>query len=342
MKILIVGHGIAGAVLAYTLSDKGADVYVADVDLPGRSSMPAAGIINPVTGKRFVKSWNFDLFFDSAVSFYKKVESEAGKQLFFKKPIFRLLHTAAEANDWSGRSVLPDYAGLMSDRKDAGNWSDAILPTLMIGELKQSARVDFSLLIQTLAQRWVQQGRLISDYIHPDDTSTMLKEYDRIVFCEGYRAEKNTLFPGLKWLVAKGEALLVHFPGWKLPVGLEMIKKGILLAPVSEQLCWAGGSYAWNFTDVSPTAEARQFLQGHLQQMLRIPYEIAGQVAGVRPTVQDRRPLLGESSVRKNVFLFNGFGTKGALLAPFWADHLSRHLLNGTELDPVVDIRRYR
>ncbi|HNM27974.1 MAG TPA: FAD-dependent oxidoreductase, partial [Saprospiraceae bacterium] len=90
-----------------------------------------------------------------------------------------------------------------------------------------------------------------------------------------------------------------------------------------------------------PTAGERAILRGRLADMLAAPYEIVAHRAAVRPSTKDRRPFLGLSLLDPRVALFNGLGTKGALLAPYWAQHLADHLLNGAALDPEVDIRRF-
>ena len=101
MNIFIVGQGLAGTLLAWNLRRRGGEVTIADADLPGSASAVAAGIINPVTGKRFVKSWRFDEFFPVARATYLALEQELGVPIWQEQPIVRLLATAEEANDWS-------------------------------------------------------------------------------------------------------------------------------------------------------------------------------------------------------------------------------------------------
>ena len=113
------------------------------------------------------------------------------------------------------------------------------------------------------------------------------------------------------------------------------------LVPVGDNLFWAGGSYQWHFPDLLPSEGEKQFILKHIEEMLAAPFEIVGHVAGVRPTVKDRRPFIGQSVLHSKVFIFNVLGTKGALLAPFWAEHFAKHLLQGTSLDSMVDIRRF-
>jgi len=71
------------------------------------------------------------------------------------------------------------------------------------------------------------------------------------------------------------------------------------------------------------------------------PIEILEHLAGVRPTVDDRRPIIGAFPGRTNVFLFNGMGTKATSLAPYWAEQLIDHILNGVSLPKEVSPLRY-
>ncbi|MBK9337772.1 MAG: FAD-binding oxidoreductase [Lewinellaceae bacterium] len=340
MRILVVGQGIAGTVLAWTLRRRGADVRVSDADFPHRSSSIAAGIINPVTGKRYVKTWRYDDFSPFAKTTYQAMEAEWGVPLWHDQTILRLLETPQAANDWSARMADPDYAGLLGERPDAGPWSDLLVPGDAVGEIRGAARVDFGALMQAFRTETQSAGIFLSQKITPDDTTQAFRDYDCVVFCEGYRGSQNPFFPDLPWQLAKGEAMLLRLLHPQAALIREMIKKTLLLAPLGNGLFWAGASYNWAFEDNGPTGNEQGFLEERLVRFLRAPYEIVQRMGGVRPTVRDRRPFLGVSPTDSNVFIFNGLGTKGALLAPFWAAHLADHLLEGRALERAVDVRR--
>lgn len=153
----------------------------------------------------------------------------------------------------------------------------------------------------------------------------------------------NPFFPDLAWQVVKGEAFIIRFAtesGLNTP--REMLKKEAIVVPIGDGLYWAGGTYNWTFDDENPTEGEKEILLGRLRDMLAVPFEIVAHRAAVRPATKDRRPFLGRSPLNDKVFIFNGLGTKGALLAPYWAQHLAEHLLNGASLDPEVDIRRFK
>ncbi len=342
MKILLIGQGIAGTMLAWALQRRGAHVSIADAALPGSASAVAAGIINPVTGKRFVKSWRFDEFFSAAKSAYQKLETELGIKVWSEQSILRLLATPEEANDWSTRCALPDYADFLRERGDAGIWAGLVKPGFKFGVIRQAARVDFQQLNSAFRQQAISTGVFLEKKLGNQEVEQLLGEYDSIIFCEGYRGQENPFFPDLPWQLAKGEALLIRFEDEQLANAIEeMLKKTMTLVPVGDNLFWAGGSYQWHFPNLMPSESEKTFILNHLKEMLAAPFEIVGHVAGVRPTVKDRRPFIGQSRVNSDIFIFNGLGTKGALLAPYWAEHFAAHILEGKQLDAAVDVRRF-
>ncbi len=327
-KTLIIGQGIAGTMLAWSLRRRGCSVFIADGNLAGGSSMVAAGIINPVTGKRFVKSWRFDEFFSIAKDIYQQIELEFGISIWEDRPTLRLLGTPEEANDWAIRCVQPEYADHLGETEDAGAWGAFLKPGFRFGLIRKSARVKFPLLIDTFREKALQEGIFFEKSIDYQEVENLLLEYDRVVFCEGWRAEANPFFPESQFRVSKGEALIIRFREQidrptinRTPT--EMIKKTMLLVPMGHGTFWVGSTYRWHFEDTLPGAEGREYILGYLHEMFEAPFEIVEHVSGIRPTMIDRRPVVGQSKLNHKVFIFNGLGTKGALLAPYFAEQLA-------------------
>jgi glycine/D-amino acid oxidase-like deaminating enzyme len=75
--------------------------------------------------------------------------------------------------------------------------------------------------------------------------------------------------------------------------------------------------------------------------MINCTYEICDQLAGIRPTVVDRRPLVGKHPKYNNLFVLNGLGTRGVMNAPFSADNLTRSIVYGEDIDKEIDISRF-
>lgn len=341
MKCLVVGQGIAGTVLARTLMRRGAAVHITDAHYPCQSSAAAAGVINPVTGKRFVKSWGFDTFFPVAKAFYREMEAEWSGTLWHEQPILRLLETPQQANDWAARMADPAYSHILAERPGAGAWSAFLKPALLSGEIRLAARVDFPLLLDAFRQKMAAEGRLLEQTVTPGAALQLANDYDYIIFCEGYRGRDNPFFPVLPWQLSKGEGLIFRFLHADTAPLKEMVKSRLMIVPIGNGLFWAGATNEWTFEDNGATTPVQDGLEARLSEMLSAPWAIVSRFGAIRPTVKDRRPFLGISPAHPKMAIFNGLGTKGALLAPYWAAQLAEHLLSGNELDPEVNIQRF-
>jgi len=161
---------------------------------------------------------------------------------------------------------------------------------------------------------------------------------ENIVFCEGPRATDNPLFAWLPFRLAKGELLTIKAP--ELDVDF-VINRGMFVLPLGNDLYKVGSTFNWEDLTTKPTQEAREELVNKLERVIRVPYEIVNQTAGVRPTIAGRRPFLGAHPQLRNTWIFNGLGARGVAQAPFFARHLSSHQEQGTELWPEVCIARY-
>ena len=132
--------------------------------------------------------------------------------------------------------------------------------------------------------------------------------------------------------------LLVRLPEVQLE---RMFKHRIFVVPFQDDLYWIGSTSDNQFTNEEPSSAGRSYLQERLGEVLTTPFEVVAHQAAVRPTVKDRRPFLGQHSQHAPLFIFNGMGTKGASLTPYWAQHLVKHLIYNQPLDPEVDIVRF-
>lgn len=121
-----------------------------------------------------------------------------------------------------------------------------------------------------------------------------------------------------------------------------ILKHKFFLAPFSEDVFWAGATNKWEFSNIFPEEDDVAFLQNEVSKMLQIPHEFIKQLAGIRPTVRDRRPLIGRHPVYPRLLLFNGLGTKGTSLAPYWANHFVDFLKLNAQLSKEVNISRFK
>ena len=349
MKVdfLIIGQGLAGSLLAHFLETQGASIYVIDPDGAGSASRRAAGLINPVTGRYFVKSWRVDELIPFARETYRALEQQLGGSFFHDRCILRALGSAKEENDWLARAGDPGYQAYMGDHARSENFQTLLYPTLAYGQTLQSAQLNVAIFLDFFQKQLTRKNRLSKNNFHYvnlkiNDTGVVYQEIEAkgLIFCEGFGAIHNPFFNYLPFRGDKGEALIVKIPG----VNFEQIVKqnNTFIAPLGNDLYWVGATYAWHFENDIPTEKARLELLERLDTVLKMPYEVIDHWAAIRPTVKDRRPFLGQHPQFPQLWIFNGLGTKGASLAPFWAHHLSEVIVHGATLDPEVDITRFK
>jgi glycine/D-amino acid oxidase-like deaminating enzyme len=344
LPFLIVGQGIAGTLLSYFLLQKKHPFKVVDVPLPGSTSSIAAGVINPITGRRMVKSWRFDELSTFAKITYEEIGQFLGVDLFRDMNILRALPTTFDENEWDRRSGFSENLPFFSKEVDLGNYKDKI-PDIAHGEITGSAKVDLPLLIQTFRAYLIRNDLILDEKFsfgnlafNSESTSYNGNDYDKIIFCEGFHASYNPFFNYLPFSLSKGELLLVRIKGLNVD---KMLKNKIYIVPVKEDIYWVGSTNSFDYQGIDPTISQKESLKNTLSNIIKLPFEILSHQAGIRPTVADKRPLLGLHPKFKNLAIFNGLGTKGSSLGPFFAQQMAGFLLNINKLDPTVDIERF-
>lgn len=342
---LIVGHGIAGALLGYFLEQEGARCLYLDEPQQKAATQVAAGIINPITGRRFVKSWRVDDLIPFAQATYRQLEQELNIHFYHERPLIRTLFNRGEENHWAARMLEDAYEAYYQHPPRLGAIPNITQEAFAYLEVTQTAQVSIGKLTAALQQQREQAGTFLAQQFQPDQLFVGKDhvEYGEhraktIIFCEGWRGRFNPWFNHLPFGGNKGEVLLVRLPEAKLE---HMFKHRVFIVPFEDDLYWIGSTSDNKFTDEAPNPDNRRYLENRLREVLTTPFEIVDHRAAVRPTVKDRRPFLGHHPQYAPLAIFNGLGTKGASLAPFWARHLVEHLVQGKPLDPIVDIARF-
>lgn len=366
MKMLIVGQGLAGTLIGFRLEKAGHTVHYVDAPEQTAASSVAAGIVNPITGRRFVRSWRIDELIPEAKALYTELEDLLGIKLWHALPLVRTLYNRGDVNDWEARSGDPGYPEYMEDAPDTGRIPELTAPVFAYAGVRHAARVDVGRLVTTYRERLHQEGRFFPaafDYTKvpallgaaagapppppaapvprrgsKDKEAGVSSHYDHIICCEGWRARFNPWFNYLPHGGNKGEVLIVRT---KAPILARMFKHRVFLVPLADDTYWIGASSENKFDDDFPTPANGTYLRDRLKEVLTIPFEILDHRAAVRPTVRDRRLFLGRHPELQNLIIFNGLGTKGASLAPLGSRWLAEHLLKEKALPEEVNIRRF-
>lgn len=305
----------------------------------------AAGIVNPITGRRFVKSWRIEELLPAARKLYAELEDFLNVKIWHDLPLIRTLYNRGDENDWLARSADPGYPEYMDSRPDLGRLPKVTEPVFAYVGVRHAARVDIATLVESYRKKLKKEERFMEEEVNYQlfsftETGVTYNRlhFDRIIFCEGWRARYNPWFGHLPHGGNKGEVLTVKTDA---PLLQRMFKHRIFLVPRADGVYWIGATSENKFQDDSPTPANRQYLTDRLEEVLNVPFEVVDHQAAVRPTVRDRRPFLGVHPEHRNLFIFNGLGTKGASLAPLCSQWLFDYLEDEKSLPSEVDIRRW-
>ncbi len=328
---LIVGQGLAGTLLSYELMQCGFDVQVIDNQHFEAATSVAGGLINPITGRRIVKTEHIDELLPQAKSTYQDLEKLLEIPLWQELNVLWSLSNIKEENDWYVRANqvgIKDYVVAEPEIKDI---LTKVKNITSFGEVGHAAQVNISLLISAFAKKLLSENRLLLEKfdfdaltIDADFISYKNIKAKKIVFCEGHRGRFNPLFQGLNFAVAKGESLIIKAED--LPK-TRILKNNITICPLPDGTFWTGSNYEWNPNNTEPTESIRNEFEAHLNDFLNIPYQVVAHHAAIRPTMKDRQILTLIHPDFPNVAMFNGLGTKGTSLAPYWAKKFAKALL---------------
>ncbi len=341
---LIVGHGLAGAVLSQELLKAKKTVMVLNSSTIDSASMVAAGLYNPITGRKMVKTWNADKIFPVIEPFYSDLEQRINSKFLHKIGIYRPFISIEEQNEWQGKVATSEYASYVeqiftASRKeyDLHDEHGGLL-------LKNAGFVDTKTLINAnkkfLMDRGNYQESMFKDHLLEKEDGFYRYEgleFKKLIFSNGFNQLSNTWFDWLPFRPVKGEILRVAVSN-----NIDTIlNRGLFILPAGEAHCRIGATYNWRDLNSQLSQEGENEIKEKLKKLYKGDYKIVGADAGIRPATKDRRPFIGLHPENKQIGVFNGFGSKGVSLIPFYAKRFVDYLENGSELDAEVDVYRY-
>lgn len=339
---IIVGFGISGIAITYQLQNQGKSVLVID-GIDGKASLVAAGLYNPVILKRFTLAWGAQNQMDFAKHFYEDLSTYLGIPTTQELTVFRKFNDPQEQNKWFSKVDNPQLKPYLSSTL-SNSPSKALNSDYKFGKVKQTGRVLVADIIKVYFNQLLNKNSLLQEefnYSKLKITETGFSYNNvsakAIIFCEGYKMKFNPYFKELPLVGNKGSYLIVKSIDLKLNVA---VKAYYFIIPLGNDLYKFGATYGHRFTK-DHDKEAKQELISKLDVMINVAYEIIDFVVGVRPTVVDRKPLLGEHQHIKNMYLMNGMGTRGVLLAPTASYHLKNLILDNVKLPAEMDIKRF-
>jgi len=320
---LIVGQGLAGTLLAWELERAGLEYEIADAGHESAASRIAAGIINPITGQRFVKSWQFDRYFPIARESYREIERERGVRIWRDMRVRRLFRSDHERKIVAEKLARADFAPHVARIDHDGFW------------IEGAAHVDTAELIAVTRKKWIEAGILRPERV---EIRKELDRYDRVIDCRGVGATFVSDPLCIPWEFSKGESLVISVDGM---VENEILNRGEWVLPLNHTRARVGSTHATGLRDAECTAEGRALLERSAMEITRREISVLAHEAGARVYLPDRRPVIGWTTSEQRLGVFNGLGAKGALYAPGIAQAWAAHLTRDEPIEAELDVKRF-
>lgn len=344
IDFIIVGQGLAGSILALDLLKQDKSVLVIDNAELSKSSRVAGGIYNPIVFKRLTQSWMADKTLPAMFDFFKEAEKLFNTKLIYPTKIARVFASEQEEVLWKKKAVNELSEFIDAEIHPAEN--EYAFLKANYGFVSQAGFVDVMGFLTHTQSYLEQQEAYLNDTFSYDDIvineqETTYKGYscNKLIFCEGHLAMQNPFFKEIKFKPAKGEVLTIYCEELKTT---SILNKDFFILPLPEAHYFkVGATYNWDDLTDKVSNEAKQTLTDKLNKLIPFSCKIINQQAGVRPSTIDRRPVMGNHSIHKNIYVFNGFGTKAVMLAPYFSKHFCSFISNDSELFSDVDVKRF-
>ncbi len=346
MKVdyIIVGLGLAGLAFSKEL-EKHSKSFIIFEDNSQNSSIVAGGMYNPVILKRFTPVWNAIEQLKVAIPFYEELEKQLNSKYHYPVNIYRIFKSVEEQNNWfiaSDKPMLSEYMiPEIVHEKYFG-----VSAKFGFGKLKNTGRIDTKSVLEDyrnylLKRKLIHTTKFEYSELKIKEETIEYKDVKatKIIFCEGFGLKENPFFNYLPMQEAKGELLIIHAPDLNVDF---LIKAAVFVLPLGNNYYKVGATFNWKDKSKIPTEEGKKELINKLETFITVPYKIVDHIAGIRPTVKDRRPLVGTHPNYKNIAILNGLGTRGVMIAPIAAKALYSHLEKGLELDSEISIARFQ
>ena len=342
VNYLIIGQGITGTWLSYFLQKNNQTFKVVNSSNITAATSVASGVINPVTGRRIVQTWMINEILPFTVAAYQSLQEQLAINIIQKSPVV-VIHPSLQMKESFEYRLAHENVYLKQNNEAA--WKEFFEIPFGTGEIDECYWIDLNLMLTNWRNELLHQENYIDTEFNVNDL--IIKEdgiewneihADKIIFCEGIHCISNPYFNKLPFAPNKGEALIVQIPD--LPKN-HIYKNNVTIVPWKEDLFWVGSNYEWDFSDLLPSESFKKKMIASLDALLKTPYKIIDHLVGIRPANTQRRPFVGFHPDYPAIGICNGMGTKGCSLAPYFANELVQHVMNGSPIHPEANINRF-
>lgn len=340
---LIVGSGLAGISFSEIALQNNKSILVLDNNFQNSSKI-AAGLYNPVILKRFSEVGQAKEHLVIMNEFFSNLEKKLDRKVDFKMPILRKFFSIEEQNNWFLAADKANLASYLSTNLISKKYLSIDSP-FGYGEVLQTGYVDTALLVSNykeylISNKWFQEESFDYSLLQEEENGIQYKNITarHIIFAEGFGMHSNPYFNDLPLDGTKGELFIIKSPLLNLDV---ILNTSVFILPLGDNLFKVGATYNWTDKTDTPTEGGKAELIEKLKEIISCDFEIVEHFAGVRPTVKDRKPLVGTYSNHNSIHILNGLGTRGVMLGPAMAKALFENIENRIPLDKTIDIKRF-
>ncbi|AYZ37031.1 FAD-binding oxidoreductase [Chryseobacterium indologenes] len=338
---IIVGDGYAGLFFAHQLIRNNKSFVIFSEGRKSASQV-SAGIINPVVLKKFTTFWKAQEQIDFLKNSLREIETYTGKNYLIDAPIHRIFHDENEQKLWLKKSANEELSGFLSEKFERLN---GVKNDFQTGKVNQSARLDVNGFFSGLFDYFEKNDFLIREkfeYTQLDPARAIYKDFNfkNIIFCEGMRVRDNPYFSEISVNPNKGHHIKVRL-SQPIPENIT-IKKKHFLFPTGTGLYFYGGTYDRDQLHHHIDESAVDQLVKGLSEIYPYDFDVEEVHFGFRPTVKDRRPIIGRHETHDNLYVFNGLGARGILNGCYFARDLFRCIEEGVPLHEEVSSDRFK
>ncbi len=340
---IIVGFGLAGLCYALQLKKRNLPFLVIDHPSIIGASQISSGLCNPFNFKRLTLAWRAPDFFLYAKAFFQNYEKQIRGSLVKQMPIYKRLTNARAINQWAVKCNQPFFKSFFESRIQK-NFSYGG-PHGNYGVIHNTFQIHLEWLFQSVLQS-IDSSSYVNEVFNSlelkiDHARVQYKQWtsQHIVFCQGYGLTSNPLTRSLPLIGNKGERLIIRSDA--MPTDKILKSKFYIIPLFKKHQFWLGATFDRYSKSIQTTLQSKQQLMDDLKQTLSVGYQIINHQSQIRPTVIDRKPLLGKIPNHKRAFVFNGLGTRGIMMAPLLSKWLFQHIEKQIKLPPEVSIDRF-
>ncbi|MDR2123282.1 MAG: FAD-binding oxidoreductase [Flavobacteriaceae bacterium] len=344
LDYLIIGQGLAGSCLAHRLNKEEKSFKIIDI-VSNSASFVSSGMYNPVVLKRFTPVWNAQKEINTLIEYFLEFERLLQVKLVYPSDLYRIFANEDEVKTWIKKSERNENLKPFLDSRIYESVNPYIKADFGMGKVLQCGKIFVRELLREFRKYLIANNILIDDVFDFNSLNIKVNEIEykgirakKVIFCDGYALKANPYFSYLPMEGVKGETMVIHAPGLGLT---DIVKSKVFIMPMEKDYYYVGATYYYREVDDEISEEGQGELVENLNKFLKKEYTIIKPFAGIRPTVVDRRPLLGRHPEKENVYILNGLGSRGVMLAPTMAGELYEHMENSVELQSEVDIKRF-